>query len=117
MSFFIHGIKKSVFKNSGSMNFELYIGRPVTDFENDSIKVSGVGFYDSVSDFEKSRGVKLRQLEAGYAERLISSGAFVPYKHYELKLIPDPADPLKDIVGELIPVDADIKKHFADSMK
>ncbi len=65
------------------MNFELYIGRPVTDFENDSIKVSGVGFYDSVSDFEKSRGVKLRQLEAGYAERLISSGAFVPYKHYE----------------------------------
>lgn len=117
MSFFIHGIKKSVFKNSKSENYELYIGRPVTDFENDAIKVTGVGFFDTVSDFEAKRGIRHRQLEPNYAARLMESGAFVPYKHYELKLIPDPADPLKDIVGELIPVDADIKKHFAESMK
>ncbi|HAS6132133.1 DUF1293 family protein [Vibrio vulnificus] len=116
MSFCIHGIKKTVFKNSGSMVFELYIGRAVTDFENDTVHISGAGFFDTVSEFEKKRGVEHRRLEPDYAARLLSSGAFVPYKQYDFKVAPDPQDPLKDVVVELVPVDEEIKRHFAQAL-
>ncbi|MEG3695668.1 DUF1293 family protein [Vibrio coralliirubri] len=117
MGYMIHGIRASHYKNSGNINFELGVARPVNEFENDNMHIFGVGSFDAVSEYEKGRGAKPRMLEPHYANELIKSGAFVPYEEYDMILTPDPEDPVRDIVTKLIPVKPEIQKHFEASLK
>lgn len=57
------------------------------------------------------------RVEVEYARRLEKTGALVPRREYEVTVELNQDDPLSgSIVTSLIPVDAEIKKHFEASL-
>lgn len=57
------------------------------------------------------------KLDFNYALELEKSGALVPRREYEVELSIDMKNPLNGaVVTKLIPVDAEVKKHFEASM-
>ncbi|OEE69460.1 DUF1293 family protein [Vibrio genomosp. F6] len=115
-AFFVHGIKHTIFKNSGNASASIYVGRALKDFSNDNMEIKAAGYFDSIEEFEKNR-FKHLAIEEVYAEKVINSRAFVPYQQYELRTAPMPDNPMQSHVVEIIPVDAEVKKHFMESMK
>ncbi|RBW67238.1 VSK-int [Vibrionales bacterium C3R12] len=91
--------------------YELLIRRGIEDVNADKYKKSGVGF-DTEIPYLKS-AVKMDPV---YAQKLIDTGAFVPDRDYEFVTACNPDDVYEMWISELVPVDDEIKKHFAASL-
>ncbi len=92
--------------------FELVILRSIETVDAEKYKKEGYGF-----DTEVPYGKEPIKVKPAYAEKLISSGAFVPEREYDFDLGCNPDDVYEQYVTKLIPVDDEIKKHFQNSMK
>ncbi|MEF2482787.1 DUF1293 family protein [Vibrio mimicus] len=93
---------------------QLNISRSLREIETEKFRRRTIG---ESGDVNPQWDQPLR-LDLDYALKLERTGALVPRREYQLKLEIDPVDPLAgSIVVELIPVDEEIKKHFAASLK
>ncbi|WPC72551.1 DUF1293 family protein [Vibrio porteresiae] len=93
---------------------QLNISRPLREVNTENYKRRTYGESGEVN----ARYDQPIMIDRKYAEQLERVGALVPRREYEVELDLNPLDPLAgSIVTKLIPVDADIKKHFAESLK
>lgn len=114
-SVFVLGV--SIFWNEFRGEFaQLNISRPLRplDIANDKIKMKRrtIGESGEVSKYDTPLTIDLN-----YALELERTGALVPRREYEVEISLNMDDPLSgSIVTKLIPVDAEVKKHFEASM-
>lgn len=92
--------------------YELVILRSIESVDAEKYKKEGFGF-----DTEVPYGKEPLKLNPAYAEKLLSTGAFVPERDYDFVMGCNPDDVYEQWVAELIPTDAEIKKHFEVSLK
>ncbi|WP_391856516.1 DUF1293 family protein [Vibrio cidicii] len=93
---------------------QLNISRPLRQINSEKYKRRTIGESGDVNP----QWDNPLMLEFQYALELERTGALVPRREYQLKMEINPEDPLAGaIVTELIPVDDEIKAHFANSMK
>lgn len=93
---------------------QLNISRPLRQINSEKYKRRTIGESGDVNP----QWDNPLMLEFEYALELERTGALVPRREYQLKMEINPEDPLAGaIVTELIPVDDEIKAHFANSMK
>ena len=92
--------------------YELVLVREMEMVDTPNYKKRGVGL-DTEIPYKKEP----IRIDPVYAERLISTGAFVHDREYGFENSSDPNDPYIQWVSKLVPVDDDIKKHFAESLK
>ena len=59
-AFFVHGIKHTIFKNSGNASASIYVGRALKDFSNDNMEIKAAGYFDSIEEFEKVLSVNIK---------------------------------------------------------
>lgn len=111
----VFGIRSTQYPNSPTGNkepfYELVIVRPIETVDTPNFKKHGFGL-DTEIPYKKE---PLR-IDPAYAELLISTGAFVQDREYTFENSSDPSDPYVQWVSKLIPVDDEIKKHFAASL-
>ncbi|MCG3721381.1 DUF1293 family protein [Vibrio cincinnatiensis] len=111
---FVLGI--SIFKNDFRGEYaQLNISRPLQPLNIDKtdykITRRTIGESGEVSKYDQPLLIDL-----DYALQLEKCGALVPRREYEFELTLDMSNPLAGaIVKKLIPVDAEIKKHFEAS--
>lgn len=92
---------------------QLNISRPLRPIDMDKFKRRTIGESGDVNQ----KYDQLLLVDYEYALKLEKSGALVPRREYQLVLGLDYNNPLAgSIVTELLPVDDEIKKHFAASM-
>lgn len=115
-SVFVLGI--SIFKNDFKGEFaQLNISRPLKplDIDNDKFKMKRrtIGESGEVSKYDTPLEIDLQ-----YALELERTGALVPRREYEVELGLNMDDPLAgSIITKLKPVDPEVQKHFAESLK
>lgn len=98
----------------GGKQAQLNISRPLREISTEKYKRQTIGESGEVNP----KWDQPIMVDRAYAEKLAAVGAFVPRREYEVKLEMNPLDPLSGaIVTELIPIDAEIKKHFDSSLK
>lgn len=114
MSAKVMGIAKKQYPTSKNNQpfYELVILRPIDNVDVEKYLKQGHGF-----DTEVPYGKEPIKINPAYAEKLLSSGAFVPDREYDFSLGCNPDDIYEQWVSELIPVDAEIKKHFDASLR
>lgn len=92
----------------------LNISRPLRELDLPTYKRRTLGESGEVNP----KYDKPLMIDVAYAESLEKAGALVPRREYEVEIGLNPVDPLAgSIVTKLIPVDEEIKKHFATAMK
>lgn len=92
---------------------QLNISRPLRSIDMEKFKRRTIGESGDVN--QKYDQVLL--VDYDYAMKLEKNGALIPRREYQLVMEVDYSNPLSGaIVKELIPVDDEIKKHFAASM-
>lgn len=93
---------------------QLNISRPLRQINSEKYKRRTIGESGDVNP----QWDNPLMLDFQYAVELERTGALVPRREYHLKMEINPEDPLAGaIVTELIPVDDEIKAHFANTMK
>ncbi|MZI93240.1 DUF1293 domain-containing protein [Vibrio sp. CAIM 722] len=93
---------------------QLNISRPLREVNTENYKRRTYGESGEVN----ARYDQPIMIDRKYAEKLEALRVLVPRREYELELDLNPIDPLSGaIVTKLIPVDPDVKKHFADCLK
>lgn len=111
-SIFVLGITINRFPESGQERAFLNVSRSLTDIKTEKFERIIIGETGEVN----AKFDKPLELDLDYAHQLKRNGAFVPRREYEVKLGLNMIDPLRGaIVTELLPVDDEIKKHFAAS--
>ncbi|CAK3632805.1 DUF1293 family protein [Vibrio splendidus] len=110
----VMGIAKKQYPTSKNNKafYELVILRPIDNVDVEKYQKEGFGF-----DTEVPYGKDPLKINPAYAEQLLSTGAFVPEREYDFVLGCNPDDVYEQWISELVPVDDDIKKHFASSLK
>jgi hypothetical protein len=109
----IHGIQIMEGMADNPWKMAKIVALPVLKpFENAKIKISGAGF---VPKTDSTGRADFPSIGLDYARKLVSTGAFVANKEYELVLGMD-EETLEMIVTKLVPVDPNVKKHFDDCM-
>ncbi|ENP7457621.1 DUF1293 domain-containing protein [Vibrio fluvialis] len=108
----ITGIAIKTFPKSGTKIAELCVLRPVETVNAEKFEQYGIGFNTDIPYNKQPLRVNLE-----YAQKLIQSHAFVPNRDYDIKFGSNPEDPLEVVVTDLVPVDEDIKKYFAEQLK
>ncbi|CAH1536334.1 DUF1293 family protein [Vibrio rotiferianus] len=92
---------------------QLNISRPLREINSEKFKRRTIGESGDVNP----QWDQPLMMDHEYALLLERTGALVPRREYELRLEINPEDPLAGaIVTQLIPVDAEIKKHFEASL-
>lgn len=92
---------------------QLNVSRSLRPVDTDNYKRRTLGESGDVNP----KYDKPLMIDRVYAESLEKCGAFVPRREYEVELDLNLNDPLAGaIVTKLIPVDDEIKKHFAASL-
>lgn len=110
----IHGIQ--IMEGMGENNWKMakIIGLPVIKpFENAKIKITGSGFVPKTDTQGKS---VFLAVDVDYAEKLVSTTAFVPNKDYQVVTGLD-EETFETIVVELVPTEPSLKKHFDEMLK
>lgn len=108
----ITGIAIKTFPKSGTKIAELCVLRPVETVNAEKFEQYGLGFNTDIPYNKQPLRVNLE-----YAQKLISSRAFLPNREYDIRFGSNPDDPLDVVVSEIVPVDEDAKKYFAEQMK
>ena len=92
---------------------QLNLSRSVRDLDLPTFKRRVLGETGEVN----AKYDRVLMIDHDYAAQLEKTGSFVPRRDYEVDLGLNPVDPLAgSIVVKLIPVDAEIKKHFEASL-
>lgn len=108
----ITGLLVKRFPKSNQEMAELNVLRPVETVNVEKFEQYGIGLNTDIPFNKQPLKVSI-----DYAKQLIATRAFVPNTEYELKFGSNPEDPLEVLVTELIPLDENVKKHFANSLK
>lgn len=108
----ITGISIKRFPKSGMEFAELSVLRAVEEVDNEKFQQTGIGFSTDIPYNKQALKIDVK-----YARELIQTRAFVSNREYELNFGANPDDPLDILVTKLVPVDAEIQKHFETSLK
>lgn len=112
MAFKVLGIIIREFPQNGNGEFAiLKVFSPISEVNSEKFKQRGLGYTTDVP-YQKEEIV----IDLEYAKKLMLTKAFVPDREYDFKRAEDPNSAYDLKVVELIPVDDEIKKHFAASM-
>ncbi|MDG3085467.1 DUF1293 family protein [Vibrio hannami] len=111
MSVLIANITRRKFAKSNAFESFVKLMHPVSNVENDKITIQAIGV---TTDLPFGRQEIF--INDAYAAKLIERRCFAPLRNYEVKTALNP-ETLQNEIVELIPVDDDVKKLFAESLK